>query len=602
MTRFTIFKGSPLPGPTRALGLAVLITVGLGGMPTAHALAPEPAAPSDANALNVDAEEATDRLIVRYSNSVAGREPSILSAGHPLGGSLRRHRVSALLAHRNALGAQVVKLNRALSGSEMRALAQAVRSDDSRVDYAEPDYRMQIQAAPNDPLYASQWDLFDPTGGMRVPAAWPLSTGNGVVVAVVDTGYRPHVDLAANLLTGYDFISDAGMANDGNGRDADASDPGDGCTSGHSSWHGTHVAGSIAAAANNGMGIVGVAYDAKILPVRVLGCRGGYTSDLADGVMWAAGAPVADAPPPAQAAKVINMSLGGPGPCTATMQTAISAARALGAVVVVAAGNSNTLTSGFSPANCAGVITVAANGKGGGKAPYSNYGPEVDVTAPGGNMALGDVNGILSTLNTGTTSPGDDSYAYYQGTSMAAPHASGAIALMLARDPSLTPDEIEVLLRSTARAFAVNCTSCGTGIVDAGAAALSVYLGSAPAAAASEFEPNDALAQAQPVTSFPSKVAGTMSSAADLDTYKVTVPPGSTLTSRLISNMASDYNLAYRNAAGTLISTSTRARGLTDKLVWKNSTAGNALIYVRVSRLSGGVGASAGKYWLEINR
>jgi len=392
------------------------------------------------------------------------------------------------------------------------------------------------------------------------------------------------------------------MANDGDGRDADASDPGDGCNSGHSSWHGTHVSGTIAAAANNGLGIVGVAYDAKILPVRVLGCGGGYTSDLADGVMWAAGAPVAGAPSPAQAARVINMSLGGPGPCSTTLQTAISTARSLGAVVVVAAGNSNALTAGFSPANCAGVITVAANGKGGGKAPYSNYGPEVDVTAPGGNMAQGDVYGILSTLNTGTTSPGDDSYAYYQGTSMAAPHASGAVALMLARDPSLTPDEVEVLLRSTTRAFAVACPSCGTGIVDAGAAALSVFLGSAPATPVQEFEPNDALAQAQSITSFPSKVAGTMATAADLDTYKVTVPPGSTLAARLISNMASDYNLSFRNAAGTVISTSTRGRGLTDKLVWKNTTAGNALIYVRVSRLSGGVGATAGKYWLEINR
>jgi serine protease len=586
----------------RPFWTSISVAAGLLCVPAAQAVVVGTEITAAPIAANADEEQPTDRLIVKYSSPRVSGEPSILSASHPLAQSLRRHLVSALVAHRNAQGAQVIKLSRALSAAEMRALAQTVRSEDARVVYAEPDYRVQIQAAPSDPLYGSQWDLFDPTGGMRVPAAWPLSTGSGVVVAVVDTGYRPHADLAANLLSGYDFISDAAMANDGDGRDADASDPGDGCNSGHSSWHGTHVAGTVAAAANNGLGIVGVAYDAKILPVRVLGCGGGYTSDLADGVMWAAGAPVAGAPAPAQAARVINMSLGGPGPCTATMQSAISTARSLGAVVVVAAGNSNTLTAGFSPANCAGVITVAANGKGGGKAPYSNYGPEVDVTAPGGNMAQADVNGILSTLNTGITSPGDDSYAYYQGTSMAAPHASGAVALMLGRDPSLTPDEVEVLLRSTTRAFVVACPSCGTGIVDAGAAALSVFLGSGPATPVAEFEPNDALTQAQPISSFPSKVAGTMATAADLDTYKVTVPPASTLTARLISNMASDYNLAFRNAAGTVISTSTRARGLTDKLIWKNTTTGNALIYVRVSRLSGGVGATAGKYWLEVNR
>jgi len=344
----------------RTFCLAIAVVAGLASLVPAQAMVMEPPGPSRGNP---DQEEPTDHLIVKYTSAGAGRVSSILSANHPISGSLRRHLVSALAARENAQGAQVIKLSRALSGPEMRALAQTVIGDDRRVIYAEPDYRMQIQTTPTDPLYGSQWDLFDPTGGMRVPAAWPYSTGSGVVVAVVDTGYRPHADLAANLLTGYDFISDAGTANDGDGRDGDASDPGDGCYSGHSSWHGTHVSGTIAAAANNGIGIVGVAYNAKILPVRVLGCGGGYTSDIADGVMWAAGAPVPGVSAPSQAARVINMSLGGPGSCSTTMQTAILSARALGAVVVVAAGNSNAQTNGFSPANCAGVITVAANAR-----------------------------------------------------------------------------------------------------------------------------------------------------------------------------------------------------------------------------------------------
>jgi serine protease len=284
------------------------------------------------------------------------------------------------------------------------------------------------------------------------------------------------------------------------------------------------------------------------------------------------------------------------------MLGAINAARAAGAVVVVAAGNSNTLTSGFSPANCPGVIAVAASGRGGGRAPYSNYGAEVDVTAPGGNTATGTANGILSTLNSGSTSPGDDSYAYYQGTSMAAPHAAAAAALMISRNPDLTPDEVEVLLRSTTRALPIACTTCGTGIVNAGAAVKAVYLGASPPTVIGEMEPNDALTQAQMIDSVPSKVAGTISTAADLDTYKISVPSGSTLTARLIGNMSSDYNLGLRNAVGTVIASSTRGRGLTDTIAWKNTTGKAVNMLVRVSRLSGGVGDTAGRYWLEFNR
>jgi subtilisin family serine protease len=299
-----------------------------------------------------------------------------------------------------------------------------------------------------------------------------------VVVGVIDTGYRPHKDLVGNILPGYDMISDTGVSQDGDGRDSDASDPGDWapagvCYSSHpgsnSSWHGTHVAGTIAAVTNNGIGVTGVAYKAKVVPIRVLGRCGGYTSDIADAIIWGAGGSVSGVPDNENPAKVLNLSLGGSGRCGYTQQNAIDTARTLGATVVVAAGNSNTNASNTTPANCSGVVTVAAVDRSGGKAWYSNYGSVVDVASPGGDTRV-TANGILSTLNSGSTSPGSDSYAFYQGTSMATPHVAGAAALLYSVDPSITPNEVEATLKNTSRSFPRSCSQCGSGIVDAGAA------------------------------------------------------------------------------------------------------------------------------------
>jgi serine protease len=313
----------------------------------------------------------------------------------------------------------VLKLDRKMRVADVQALAANLAASDPDVEYAEPDRLMRVQVvpAPNDTYYAQQWDFFEATGGLNVPTAWNTTTGTGVVVAVLDTGYRPHVDLVANLLPGYDFISSATIGNDGNGRDADASDPGDWvaaneCGGTHdasnSSWHGTHVAGTIAAVTNNGSGVAGVAYGAKVQPVRVLGKCGGYTSDIADAIKWASGGTVSGVPANATPARVINMSLGGGGACGTTTQNAINDARSRGTVVVVAAGNESMDAANSSPANCAGVVTVAAVGRAGNKAYYSNYGTVVDVAAPGGDMSVDP--GILSTLNDGTTSPGADNY------------------------------------------------------------------------------------------------------------------------------------------------------------------------------------------------
>lgn len=305
----------------------------------------------------------------------------------------------------------------------------------------------------------------------------------------MDTGYRPHADLVANILPGYDFIVNTFTANDGGGRDTDASDPGDAVAAGecgvtppnpqqYSSWHGTHVAGTIAAVANNAMGVAGIAFNAKILPVRVLGKCGGYVSDITDGIRWAAGInTVIGVPSNPNPAKVINLSLGSklPSSCDPTYVGAINDARSVGATVVVAAGNLTADAGSYSPGNCAGVITVAATDRNGVRAPYSNYGTAVEISAPGGNVSGSYLNGIYSTLNSGYTSPVNDSYAFYQGTSMAAPHVSGAAALLYSVKPTISPDEVYSVLASNARKFPVtggtndcNNASCGAGILDAG--------------------------------------------------------------------------------------------------------------------------------------
>jgi serine protease len=375
-------------------------------------------------------------------------------------------------------GAQVLRLDRELTNAELDDFVAALAADPS-VEYVEPDRWMHYVFTPNDARYNEQWHYFEATAGVNAPPAWDIVNGSGVTVGVIDTGYRPHADLAANLVGGYDFISDATVANDGGGRDSDAQDPGDWNTAGqcgigvparNSSWHGTHVAGTIAAVTNNGNGVAGVAFGARVVPLRVLGRCGGLTSDIADAIIWGSGGAVANAPANANPARVLNLSLGGSGSCGATTQSAINSARTRGTVVVVAAGNSNANASNFTPANCSGVITVASVQRNGGKAPYSNFGAVVDVAAPGGSTASGAANGVLSTLNTGTTTPGSDSYAFYQGTSMAAPHTAGVVALMLSRNGSLTPDDVETRLRNSTRAFPATCSQCGAGIINALAA------------------------------------------------------------------------------------------------------------------------------------
>jgi serine protease len=418
------------------------------------------------------------RIIVKYRN-VAPDGLSLQAQTQAVTDAQTRSGVVLSRVRSTNAGADILRLDRDISRGDLNDLISSIAADPN-VEYAEEDRIMTRLATPNDPRYNEQWNYYEATAGINAPTAWDTVTGSGVIVAVIDTGYRPHADLVANILGGYDFISDATVANDGNLRDSDATDPGDWtdaneCQSGDpaypSSWHGTHVAGTIAAVTNNSTGVAGVAYGAKILPVRVLGRCGGYTSDIADGIIWASGGTVSGVPGNANPAKIISMSLGGSGSCGTTTQNAINSARSRGTVVIVAAGNEGVNASNSSPANCSGVITIAAVTRAGGRTFYSNFGAVVDLAAPGGDASSSSpANNILSTLNAGTTTPGADSYAGYAGTSMATPHVSGVAALMLQANPALTPDQIESILKTTARAFPATCSQCGSGIVNAAAA------------------------------------------------------------------------------------------------------------------------------------
>jgi serine protease len=417
------------------------------------------------------------RLIVKFEQQSSDHRTDKQKSKERIDKISRRLSKKVHHLKKTGLGSDVFEVVN-MSKIEMKLMMVDLNSMDG-VAYVEEDQLMQHYFQPNDTDYSRQWHYFDQGTSINVEPAWDRATGNGVVVAVVDTGYRPHADLIDNILPGYDMISDAFIGNDGDGRDNDALDPGDAtsvneCGSGSpassSSWHGTHVAGTIAAVTNNNSDVAGVAFDAKILPIRALGKCGGYTSDITDAIIWAAGGDVSGVPTNLNPAQVINLSLGGSGSCSQTYTAAINSARANGATVVIAAGNSNINASDAVPANCAGIIAVAATGPTGAKAGYSNFGSVVDVAAPGGDTSFGSTGGVLSTLNTGTSGPGVDSLAYYQGTSMAAPHIAGIAALLYESDPNATADEIKAAIVNSAGPFLGSCEQCGSGIADASAA------------------------------------------------------------------------------------------------------------------------------------
>lgn len=460
-------------------------------------------------------DEAVGRLIIRYRQGVK-------LAGQGSASAVTERLDAAAFVNRSAALGQaggvrylksvasnlhVAALEQAVSAESAQALVQALLSDPA-VESVEPDWRVHAHLVPDDPQYreSQQWHLLPPSsvaGGIHAPAAWDRSTGAGVVVAVLDGGYRPHADLAANVLAGYDFISADPAdsfggnlywtANDSNARDADPQDPGDWvssadeaagyCSQSASSWHGTHVAGLVASVGNNQLGGTGVAYGARLLPVRVLGRCGGYVSDILAGARWAAGLTVPGVPANPTPARIINLSLGVARTCDSTTQSVIDEIRALNVNIVASTGNEAEDTSISMPANCAGVLAVTAHTREGDSADYANVGPGTDISAPGGGantlsgfFPLKNPRGVLSLGNTGTTTPGSDTYVAYQGTSMAAPQVAGVLALLAAARPELTHLDLEAVVMQSARAFPAGgyCEQhsgvCGSGLLDAAAA------------------------------------------------------------------------------------------------------------------------------------
>lgn len=437
-----------------------------------------------------------------------------------------------------ASGGDLVTTSRRLNAVETRQFVQQIAADPA-VDFVQPDYLRQpldkpgmvlpqgaaTFTTPNDQYYVKyQWDYLPAGGatfadaslgtnvanwgGANIQQAWSLADGTGIVIASLDTGVTNHPDLDLTLANdGYDFTSTALVSGrSADGRAAGGWDLGDwttgskylatngGCVDSthpaeNSSWHGTHVFGTTGGEqTNNSTGMVGTAFGAKVLPVRVLGHCGGYDSDIADAITWASGGHVNGVPDNTHPAQVISMSLGGSGTCTSSTVTgrAISGAIGRGATVVVAAGNSNANVSGFSPASCPGVVAVAATGITSRRAYYSNYGKGITLAAPGGGVYANDGSSgsqattgfIWSTIDSGTTTPSGSTYGGMAGTSQATPHVAGAVALMqsyrLALGKSLlSSTQITSLLKSSATAphvAAGNTKPIGAGILNAYAA------------------------------------------------------------------------------------------------------------------------------------
>jgi serine protease len=424
-----------------------------------------------------------DQFIVKYRDGTAERrDTAIIDSGLARASQAvvpRTSRTPLLVRHfrRMSLGADVIRVDRKLDRVDAETLMRQIAADPN-VEYVEIDARMYPTVLPNDPRFSEQWHYFNTPAGVNLPNAWDKSTGSGVVVAVIDTGITPHSDLSANTVAGYDFITNTASSRDGNGRDGNPNDEGDwtsavgecgaGSRVANSSWHGTHVAGTVAALTNNAVGVAGVAYGARVQPVRALGRCGGTLSDIADAIIWASGGAVSGVPANATPARIINMSLGAPGACSTTFQNAINSAIGRGTTVVAAAGNDNINVSGFQPGGCGNVIAVGATDSNGARASFSNYGTGVDIAAPGV--------GILSTLNNGAQTQGAETYVLYNGTSMASPHVAGVAALVQSRRAAaglaaFTPAQLESHLKSTARAFpSTPSQPIGTGIVNADAA------------------------------------------------------------------------------------------------------------------------------------
>lgn len=535
--------------------LAAVTAIAVGGSP---ATAQQPA-----RKLSTSAQEPPLRQPMITQLIVKLRNPSAQELTRPLGAdrvmTMSNRAGVALQGFRPMSGgASVLKLDRPMSVAEAREVAARLATD-KEVEYAEPDYPVKaLQIVPPDSSYAARhWHYYAPNqvftsggksvtavGGANLPGAWSVTQGNpAIVVAVLDTGIvLEHPELAGKFaaVPGYDFVSSNAaaafgappnlVANDGDGRDPDPRDPGDWIDAAEqtdfpgacdddddpsnnkdigSSWHGTHMAGTIAGVWGGGASTAGIAPNVRLQSVRVLGKCGGSSSDVIDAIRWAAGlsAPFVNQswqdvgvtiganPTPA---RVINLSLGSQAPCGTAYQQAISEVIAFGVLVVAASGNSGFQGPGAvtQPGNCSGVLAVTAHAINGDSADYANIGPEVAISAPGGGdptwiatpIVEGD-NGWYTWSSVmfgfrGPNSPGPGgqqgpAIAGFTGTSSATAHVSAVAALLWSAVPSATPGQIQSWIVNSARPHPAGsyCDAgepgenmCGAGLLDASAA------------------------------------------------------------------------------------------------------------------------------------
>ncbi|WP_456845005.1 S8 family serine peptidase, partial [Cellulomonas sp. P5_C6] len=470
--------------PVLAVALGLGLTLGL--VPSAGAAAPAPIDPTTG-------ERPTDRGPVAVAADPQPSDADGYAPGHVLvrfadstTSSQQRSALSSVGGSREGTIAGTGFVEVAVGDDDPQTVADAL-ADDPRVAEVQVDHVRHATAWTNDPLLSYTWPYMDLT---RMPRAWDVSTGSGVVVAVLDTGVSAtHEDLTGSVLPGIDLV-------DG---DSDATDE---------HGHGTLVAGIVAAHGNNGKGIAGTAYGAKILPVRVLDETGnGNDETIAEGISWAV----------AHGADVINLSLGGP-EVAPLLRSAIVSAVAAGVVVVAAAGNDGTETP-FFPAAYApdidGLLAVGATDDDGALTSFSSWGDWVSLTAPGWSI----VGPAL-----------DGGYASGSGTSFAAPQVSGTAALVLAHAPTRTPAQVEAALVSTARDAGPRGVDdyYGSGVLDAAAAvtvndpvraAVSVPL---DRAASDPGGGDDSAARARAMTG--GWADGTLAPEGDVDWYRAPVP------------------------------------------------------------------------------
>lgn len=425
---------------------------------------------------------ATNQIIVKWRN---GSTSSMPASATQRAGKLANAAGVAIQHKRSSTSdTEVFKLDRQMRGDELQAVLDRLNADPA-VAFAVADRRRQAQRVPSDPMFVDQWYFQSvETAATHTDEAWDVTTGdNATVVAVLDTGVRfEHPDLAGKLLAGYDFVTDTAVANDGDGRDADASDPGDwivtsdrsqdifsDCDLDDSSWHGTRVSSMIGAATNEGIGLAGAGWDTRVLPVRVLGKCGGFDSDIIDGMRWAAGV---DAPTNPTPAKIINLSLGGDGDCTAAYQQATAEIAAQGSLIIASVGNEG-ITVG-APANCDNVIGVSGVRHAGTKVGYSNLGTGADIAAPAGNCVNTNITAetpcvyaLLVATDSGDTTPVASTYTDKvlepnYGTSFSAPLVAGAAALINSVNPQFTPAQFTSLLQETSSRFPTSSSTSST--------------------------------------------------------------------------------------------------------------------------------------------